>query len=315
MFKAFKNPTPSNIQVDANSLQNGGISSIHLGNVFESMQNLSPIAWAFIASLCIHSVVLSLRLQASEQIERLFQNNNLPLILVNVRLKAETNTRAQAVAQTNLSGGGEDNSGRLRSPLPSARKNAEAQDNEDLQLQESSLKSLEAEQAKLLAQVRAQISKLSPTQPLALSAEQESKRQRLIQMLAEIEDRIEQNNKRPHTRYFSPSTRESEFAVYYDQMRQKIESYGTQHFPTVSGRKIYGALTMTVIINSRGQVLSAQVLESSGHIDLDRRAQAIVMSSGPFAAFTPALLAKADQLALVSRFSFKENGVLDAEQR
>jgi protein TonB len=72
---------------------------------------------------------------------------------------------------------------------------------------------------------------------------------------------------------------------------------------------------MTVIINSRGQVLSAQVLESSGHIDLDRRAQAIVMSSGPFAAFTPALLAKADQLALVSRFSFKENGVLDAEQR
>jgi len=280
---------------------------------FFHIEQVTPVMWAFLLSIVIHATLLSLRFEVPEHLNRLFQNNNLPLILVNVRLKADSNLHAQALAQTNLTGGGDDNLGRLRSPLPSARKSVEAADSEDLERQETTLKSLEAEQAKLLTQVKAQLANLSTAQPHVSSPEQESKRQRLLQMLAEIEARIEQTNKRPHKRYFSPSTRQSEFAVYYDQMRQKIETFGTQHFPIFKGRKIYGSLTMVVNVNSLGQILSVQILESSGQIELDRRAQAIVMSSGPFPAFSPELIAKADQLALISKFSFTENGTLNTE--
>ncbi len=280
---------------------------------FVPIEQMTPVMWAFLFSLGIHAALLSLHFEVPEHLNRLFQNSNLPLILVNVRLKADPNIHAQAIAQTNLIGGGEDNTGRLRSPLPSARRSVDAQDSEDLDRQETNIKSLEAEQSKLLALVRTQLSNLSATQPNLANPDQDSKRQRLLQMLAEIEARIEQNNKRPHKRYFSPSTRQSEFAIYYDQMRKKIETFGTQHFPSFRGHKIYGALTMVVTINSSGQILSVQVLESSGQVELDRRAQAIVMSSGPFAAFSPELIAKADQLALVSKFSFTENGTLNTE--
>ena len=290
-------------------------SSIAATAVFLRLDNAGALTWAFIASITLHATLLSLHFDVPARVDRLFQNNNLPMILVNVRLKANTNTRALAISQTNLTGGGEDNSGRMRSPLPSAYRTVEAQDTEDLERQESALKSLESEQSKLLAQVRSQIASLTPTQAHPLSADQESKRQRLLQRLAEIESRIEQSNKRPHIRYFSPSTRESEFAIYYAHMRQKIESFGTQHFPTYLGRKIYGSLTMIVNVNAVGQVLSVQLIESSGQPELDRRAQAIVLSSGPFNAFPPSLHAKADQLALISKFSFTENGTLETPQQ
>jgi len=276
---------------------------------------MSALTWAALASLAFHTVLLSIHFEVPQRLDRLIRNDELPFIVVNTHFQALTNKRAQALAQTNLTGGGEANSGRLRSPLPSANKSVDAPNSEDLEREEASLKSLEAQQAKLLAQVRAQLSSLSPAQPQPLNPDQESKRQRLLKMLAEIEERIEQSNKRPHKQYFSPSTRQSEFAVYYEQMRQKIETFGTAHFPTYQGRKLYGSLIMTVTINSSGQVLSVQINESSGLAELDRRAKAIVMSSGPFPEFVPSLKSLADQLALVSRYSFKENGTLDTEMR
>ncbi len=313
MLKKLK--TKTNETLHAWGVNNTHAIGFKASELINQLQHLNAITWAFMGSLVIHATLLSLHFNIPEKLDRVFQNNNLPLILVNVRLKAETNTHAQAIAQSNLSGGGEDSTGRMSSPLLSARRTVDAQDAEDLERQESALKSLQAEQSRLLTQIKTQLASLGPVQPHPLSPDQESKRQRLLQMLAEIEARIDQTNKRPHKRYFSPSTRQSEFALYYDEMRQKIENYGTQNFPSLQGRRLYGSLTMVVTVNAIGQVLSVQVLEGSGKPELDRRAQAIVMSSGPFAAFGPALLSKADQVALVSKFTFTESGTLNTESK
>ena len=313
MLKKLK--TKTNKTLHAWGINNTHAIGFKASELINQLQHLNAITWAFMGSLVIHATLLSLHFNIPEKLDRVFQNNNLPLILVNVRLKAETNTHAQAIAQSNLSGGGEDSTGRMSSPLLSARRTVDAQDAEDLERQESALKSLQAEQSRLLTQIKTQLASLGPVQPHPLSPDQESKRQRLLQMLAEIEARIDQTNKRPHKRYFSPSTRQSEFALYYDEMRQKIENYGTQNFPSLQGRRLYGSLTMVVTVNAIGQVLSVQVLEGSGKPELDRRAQAIVMSSGPFAAFGPALLSKADQVALVSKFTFTESGTLNTESK
>ena len=49
-------------------------------------------------------------------------------------------------------------------------------------------------------------------------------------------------------------------------------------------------------------LLGTEVVQSSGNPQLDHRAEAIARSSGPFEPFSPAMRAKADQLAVVSRF-------------
>ncbi len=263
--------------------------------------------------MLLHGVLLSIKFQVPERFDRFVQNTEFPLILVNIRLKADENLKAQAVAQTNLDGGGEEQSGRMSSPLQNSARTVESADSEDVYRDEAEIKALAVQQNKLLAQVRLQVAELNLTQPDPTNLEQESKRRRLLKLMAEIEAKVELTNKRPHKRFFSPSTKESAFALYFDEMKRKIESYGTRNFPSTGGVKLYGALTMAVTVNSLGQILSVEVIEGSGFSTLDRRAQAIVFSSGPFSIFSHDLSAKADQISLISKFTFSPDGTLNTE--
>ena len=147
-----------------------------------------------------------------------------------------------------------------------------------------------------------------PTPDNAQQQDQEAKRQQLLKLLAEIEQRIEQDNAKPRKRYISPSTREVVYAQYYDAMRRQIEAHGTRYFPQEGGQKLYGELTMIITVNAQGKVLTAEVATSSGQRSLDLRAVAIARSAGPFGAFDPAMRQSADQLALVARFQFSRDG-------
>jgi protein TonB len=93
----------------------------------------------------------------------------------------------------------------------------------------------------------------------------EEKRRQLIKLLAEIERRINEENAKPKKRYISPATREEVYAIYYDSLRRKIEDRGTQNFPQLAGRKLYGELTMIVTVNHDGRVLATEVVEPSGN--------------------------------------------------
>jgi protein TonB len=120
-------------------------------------------------------------------------------------------------------------------------------------------------------------------------------------------------NARPKKRYVSPSVREEVYAVYYDQLRQRIEEKGTDNFPQSGGKKLYGELTMIVTINFDGRVIDAEVVQSSGNPVLDKRAQAIARSAGPFGNFNAAMRRQADQILVVSRFKFTRDETLEAK--
>ena len=90
----------------------------------------------------------------------------------------------------------------------------------------------------------------------------------------------------------------------YDSLRHTIEDRGTENFPAVAGKKLYGDLTMIVTVNFDGRVLGTEVVASSGNPVLDRRAAAIARSAGPFGPFTTAMRRQADQILVVSRFRF-----------
>ena len=280
-----------------------------------NLRKLTTLQWALGVSIAVHAALLTVRFVDPEAFNRVFEDQPLEVILVNAKSK-EKPEKAQAIAQTNLAGGGDVEKGRATSPLPPSA----FTDIGDTLEEESArkLQSLQEQQNLLLAQVKSQLAALPPPDPNKLAdksdqAEREEKRRQLIKLLAEIERRINMENARPKKRYVSPSVREEVYAVYYDQLRQRIEEKGTDNFPQSGGKKLYGELTMIVTINFDGRVIDAEVVQSSGNPVLDKRAQAIARSAGPFGNFHAAMRRQADQILVVSRFKFTRDETLEAK--
>ncbi len=273
----------------------------------------SPLARALLLSLAVHAVLLTVRFVAPEQFNRVFKDTALEVILVNAQSQ-ERPEHAQAIAQANLAGGGDVAQGRATSPMPYSALTRIGDDFEERQRQ---IDALQERQTTLLTQLRQRLAALPEFDPREAAQQQareqqEQKRKQLLKQLAELEKRINEENARPKKRYISPATKEAAYAVYYDALRHKVEEKGTENFPEVGGRKLYGDLIMVLTINHDGRVLETEIVQSSGQQDLDRRAQAIAYASGPFGSFTPAMRAQADQIVVVARFSFTRDQVLQA---
>ena len=273
----------------------------------------SPLALALLISLAVHAVPLSVRIVAPQQFNRVFKDTALEVILVNAQSQ-ERPEHAQAIAQANLAGGGDVAQGRATSPMPYSALTRIGDDFEERQRQ---IDALQERQTTLLTQLRQRLAALPEYDPREAAQQQareqqEQKRKQLLKQLAELEKRINEENARPKKRYISPATKEAAYAVYYDALRHKVEEKGTENFPEVGGRKLYGDLIMVLTINHDGRVLETEIVQSSGQQDLDRRAQAIAYASGPFGSFTPAMRAQADQIVVVARFSFTRDQVLQA---
>ena len=279
-----------------------------------NLRSFSTLQLALGASLVVHAALLTVRFVDPQSFKRVFEDTPLEVILVNARTN-ETPEKAQAIAQASMAGGGDADRGRATTPLPPAAR-VEIGDTMEEQSQ-SSVQTLQEQQVLMLARVRNQLAALPPPEPTlpGLSSEQitrEEKRRRLVKQLAEIERRINQENARPKKRYVSPSTREEVYAVYYDGLRRAIEDKGTENFPQISGRKLYGELTMVVTINHDGRILATEVVDGSGNATLDRRAEMIARAAAPFGPFSDEMRRKADQILVVSRFKFTRDETLEA---
>ncbi len=277
-----------------------------------NLKSLSTLQIALGISVAAHAVLLTVRIVDPEGFNRVFQDTPLEVVLVNARSN-ERPDKAQAIAQASLAGGGEAAQGRATSPLPPSALTATGDAAEDSQRR---IEAMQEQQTLLLAQVKQMLAAMPPQDPKqsTTSAEaqaREEKRRHLMRLLAEIERRINEENARPKKRYISPATREEVYAVYYDTLRRKIEERGTSNFPELAGRKLYGELTMIVTVNHDGRVLDTEVVQTSGNITLDRRAQSIARAAGPFGRFNEAMRRKADQIVVVSRFKFTRDETLE----
>ena len=277
---------------------------------------LSTLQIALGVSIALHALLLTVRFIDPERFNRVFEDTPLEVILVNAKT-SERPDKAQAIAQASLAGGGEAAKGRATSPLPYS---ALTSIGDDLEEAQRKMDQMLEQQTQLMAQVRQQLAILPQPDPRKASEssaqeQQEERRRQLVKLLAEIEKRINEENARPRKRYISPATREEVYAVYYDALRRKVEDKGTQNFPEQGGKKLYGELIMILTVNHDGRVLATEVVQGSGNRLLDRRAQAIAQAAGPFGHFGPAMRAKADQIAVVSRFKFTHDQTLETAVR
>jgi protein TonB len=277
-----------------------------------NLRQFSTLQLALGASLAAHAILLAVRFVDPESFNRVIQDTPLEVILVNARTN-EKPEKAKAIAQASMAGGGEVDKGRASTPLPPSERNEAGDTLEDAT--QRKLESLQEQQILLLAQVKHQLAALALAVQRQSGAKpdqtaREEKRRQLIKLLAEIERRINMENSRPKKRYISPATREEVYAIYYDNLRRAIEDKGTENFPEAGGKKLYGELTMTVTVNFDGEVLKTQVEQSSGNRTLDRRAEAIARSAGPFGRFNSAMRRK---VVVVSRFKFTRDETLETK--
>lgn len=302
----------------------------------QAPRRIPPLGIAIAVSVLLHAALLAIRFAAPETYNRIFDETPLEVILVNTRTE-DAPDKAQAIAQVNLSGGGnlEQQGVRAASPLPPSPFDSlgteaapvpdpgdgEDQDNDP----ESSaptfqqLNALQREQMELLARVKQQVADLAAAAPEAPASSAEArelqkKRELLLSIVGEIERRIEYENSRPRRRYIGPATVQGPQALYYDNFKRKVEEKGTANFPQHNGQKLYGELILRIVVNHDGRVLETQVMQTSGNRQLDRRAEAIAVSAGPFGNFDTALRKFTDQLVIISRFIFAHNDALETRQ-
>jgi protein TonB len=275
------------------------------------LHKLSTLQIALLASLGVHAVLLAVRIADPEDFNRVFHDTPLEVILVNARSK-EAPTKAQAIAQANLTGGGELEKGRATSPLPPA---PQVELGESIEESRRQIEELQEEQRILLTQLRRQLKALPAPNPKREARTPQGRadadhRRQLLQLTAEIEKRIKEENSRPKKRYVSPSTREAAYAMYYERLRRRIEERGTKNFPDHRGRKLYGELVVVLTVDAFGRVIDAEVAVPSQSKILDKRALAIVKAAAPFGLFSTAMRREADQLEITSRFTFEGEGGL-----
>ena len=285
--------------------------------VLRFTRSLSTLQWALAFSVLLHAGLLTVRFVDPEAIERMFRSTELEVVLVNAASDERAPDKPQAVAQVTLAGGGDAKEEGLiaTSPLPAAPEDSDGDavvDERQRQVDE-----LTRQQEELLARVREQLAAMPKPDQERLDAgdeeatAQEERRQALLKMLAAIEKRMKEEYSRPRKRYLSPATLGVTYAAYYDNMRQTIEKYGTEHFPKAAGRKLYGELVMGILVNNDGRVLDARVERRSGNRMLDNLAENIVASAAPFGEFTPAMKKDTDQFDVTALFKFTRRGTLE----
>ncbi len=275
---------------------------------------------AIAVSLLVHAVVLSLHFAPPVNLSLKPLESGLEIILVNA-WHDKAPLKADALAQANLDGGGNAETGRARSPLPPS---VQAADGAALAAQRR-IEELEQQQSRILAQMAKpdlhSVPQLTDnSKPPRMSDKPAPAPQLPAQVLArreaEIARRIEDYNKRPVKTQITPSTREVVYAMYYTAMQKRIEQIGTLYFPQQDGKKLYGELVIAIPVFQDGSLYmqdgGPHIARSSGSAALDAAALAIVRRSAPFGRFPSGVPAdgKSHVWEIITRFAFTRDDAL-----
>lgn len=279
-----------------------------------------PLATGLVLSGIVHVLAFTVHFVAPDGFRLHSADTPLEVVLVNAK-SATAPDKPTALAQANLVGGGEHDGERATTPLPSREVDRDGAPVPQMQREVSDL---EAMQERLLAQVRSQYAtpqdgtRRTDTPQHGVGRDDQNVDQQIAKLQAEIDRQLHQYQTRPKRGQITANTREVAYARYFDTLRNRVEHYGTDHFPEAGGQRLYGELIVTLNVNQRGglgyhkdgwDVDGVEITKSSGNRDLDRRAVAIVQASAPFGDFSGDMKQRYDLLEIVTRMTFSRQGV------
>jgi len=265
-------------------------------------------------SILLHAILLTIQFRFPDALRWKSANQPLEVILVNSKTR-EKPSRAKALAQANLDGGGNtDARRRATSPLPVTNPRDPGRDLAETQRRQ---RELEAQQRRLLAldrelgaRVPAEAQRQAPPEdaPARVSGRDMADRSlAMLELQAQIARQTRVYQERPRKRFLGANAREYRFAQYEEDWRAKIERVGTLNYPAEARGKLYGTLQLTVTIRPDGSVESIELNRSSGLKVLDAAAHRIAQLAAPFAVF-PAEIRKDTDLLVITRTWFFAQG-------
>lgn len=280
------------------------------------------MAVAVTVSVLAHVLLLAIRFVPPDAFRFKPVDPGLEVILVNAKHK-NAPSKAEALAQANLEGGGNADAGRSKSPLPDLRHTDTGASTKATQRR---IAELEQFQQDLLTRVKQSQFRSRPVtekdkpDPTRTGQDLFESDKQMSMAAAEIAERIETQNKRPRKTHITPSTRGVGYAIYYKTMQKRIEDVGTLNFPQKNGRKLYGELVMYIPVFQDGSIYQKEgirIEKSSGNKDLDKAAMDIVRRAAPFGKFPAKMLSsdRDDLWIVITRFTFTRDETLEADLR
>lgn len=263
-------------------------------------------------SILLHAVVLSIHFRLPEIIRDKYVAPSLEVVLVNSKTR-ERPVKAKVLAQTNLDGGGNtDENRRAKTPLPVLK---ETEPGAESRRAARRLEELEAQQQKMMTQLKAQKNVAAAEQPKAAVPAQAQQTQvsgqelatsalAIARLEAQISRQTEAYQERPRRRFIGSSAQEYRFAQYVEDWRLKVERIGNLNYPDDARGKVYGSLLLTVAIKSDGSLDKVEVVRSSRHQVLDRAAERIVRMAAPYARFPANIRRDTDILVITRTWTF-----------
>jgi len=247
------------------------------------------IVIAVLVSIVIH-VVLIVWQKENREAQEVRLKTPLAVVLVNSQSKLAP-LKPKKLAQNDLNGGGQSDQ-QISATTLAAINPGIAKELEDLQ----------KEQNRLISSMKNQ-GAMTQKNRTGQSTEELDKLERLE---AELANRLQQEASKPRKAILtSTSAKAVIYAQYYDAMRKKVEKYGTTYFPRNSNGPLYGSLIVLISVDKSGKIISKPKIEkSSGNLELDQQAIAIVNACAPFGKFSPAMMAKLDVIDWIATFDF-----------
>jgi periplasmic protein TonB len=245
-------------------------------------------------------------------------HNVMDVVLVNAK-SARKPDKADALAQTNLDGGGNtDKKLRASSPMPALD---DREPSRELKAAENRMKALELEAKELMTRMKSK-AQVAPMEVLPqANAKADAEARDLVEKsleIARLEAQIRRDyqayQERPKKKYVGARASEYRFAQYVDNWRLKVERVGNLNYPDEArARKLYGRLQLTVGIKPDGEVESVEVNRSSGHKVLDQAAIRIVRLASPFERFPQNVRVDTDILYITRTWTFTRADQVTAE--
>ncbi len=291
--------------------------------VFLSVQKMIavsvPTQIAVCASVSIHLfLILAVGAKLFDPKNFMPPHNAMDVVLVNAK-SANKPTKADALAQANLDGGGNtDEKRRAKTPLPAVDQTAAKNE----KMAEQRVKQLEQEMKTLMTQAKSsakilqgEVSQQPSGAPKPLSSVELLQQSMEIQRLeAELAKEQEAYQQRPKRKFVGGRTTEYRFAQFVDNWRLKIERVGNLNYPEEAKRAgLQGQLQLTVAIKANGEVEDIKVERSSGSKTLDQAAKRIVMLSAPFDRFPDNIKRDTDVLHITRTWIFGRDETLTSK--
>jgi len=276
---------------------------------------------ALAASVAAHALLLAIRFAAPEMFRMQPADPGLEVILVNAK-HANAPSKADALAQANLEGGGTADTGRAKSPLPDLRR---IDNGDSIKALQRRIAELEQLQQNVLTRVKTSSFNAAPVRdkdkpdPTRTGQDEIDTTRQIARMTAEITQTIDDQNRRPKRTHISPSTRQVGYALYYKALQKRVEETGTLDFPQQNGRKLYGELVVSIPVYQDGSLYQKEggprVERSSGNAALDKAALEIVRRAAPFGSFPQNMrsVGKDDLWIVITRFTFTREEKMKAE--